>query len=123
MLVVFITFTHQYEHNFDFKCYKLNVMPYDSRIWLLMLPKICFSFSFESAIIPIYDASAYKDCNGKKSFLACVYCLLVILFYYFLLFVNSILIDEEMKGFSFLDIVILSNKPALSIVGEILIFI
>eukprot|EP00347_Sterkiella_histriomuscorum_P011418 403372531 len=56
---------------------------------LMMFPTMCFAFSFENSVMPLYSVSKIRDYNGKSSYKACLYCLLIALGYYFVLMSNS----------------------------------
>lgn len=61
---------------------------------MLLFPAISFAFSFECSVLPVHEASRKKDPTGKRSYTACVRCLTIVLLYYGLLLIHSLIYGE-----------------------------
>ena len=55
---------------------------------------MCFAFSFECSVMPLHSASKIRDYNGTRSYKACLYCLLIVMSYYTVLMLNSIVYGQ-----------------------------
>ena len=61
---------------------------------LLLFPAMAFAFSFECSVLPIHDASRKKDPTGIRSFRACIICLFIVLAFYTILMIHSMIYGE-----------------------------
>jgi hypothetical protein len=61
---------------------------------MLLFPAITFAFSFECSVLPVHEASKKADPTGKRSYTACARCLIIVLAYYGLLMVHSVIYGE-----------------------------
>jgi hypothetical protein len=61
---------------------------------MLLFPAISFAFSFECSVLPVHQASRKADPSGIRSYKACIRCLFIMLTYYSLLMVHSVVYGE-----------------------------
>ncbi|CDW81158.1 UNKNOWN [Stylonychia lemnae] len=99
-----------------------------------LLPTMCFAFSFECSVMPVHSISRLKDYNGKRSYKACFYCLIIAMSYYIILMIQSVLYGDifiqcsQLHSADFLTIILNGNKNdsisnALSVILLFLVLI
>lgn len=69
-----------------------------ARELMLLFPTISFAFSFECSVLPVHQASRKADPTGGRSYQACVRCLVIVMTYYSLLMIHSVVYGEWVLG-------------------------
>ena len=97
MFFIFVSFPFIMRDLDQYKYCAQNVNLIPNRT-LYLLPTFCFAFSFESSVLPLSNISKVRDDNGQRSFKACIYTLLYIFLFYFILMMNSLIYGTELEG-------------------------
>ncbi len=61
--------------------------------WLLF-PTVTFAFSFECSVLPLVQTLKKKDPTGGRTYRACIKCLIIVMVYYTVLMIQSVVYGE-----------------------------